>query len=650
MIEAKGGDRAAGCACRPQAEATDRGAGGRAGWWAAYGELVLALGSGALTAAAWALQAFGAGAEAVVPLFLLAYAVGGYHKAREGLSLLFHQKKLGVDVLMILAAAAAAATGYWTEGAVLIFIFSMSGALETMTLARSRRDLSRLLSLQPKTATRLVDGREEIVPIDALDVDDVVLVRPGETVPIDGVVLEGTSSVNQAAITGEAVPVDKAPGDAVYAGTQNTHGALKIRVTQRAEGTLFAKIVRLVREAEESMPPTQRFIERVEGAYVYGVLAVTILLIVALPTVFHLSWTAALYKAIVFMVVASPCAVVASITPAILAAMSNGARNGLLLKGGAYLESLGRAKVVAFDKTGTITAGRHEVTDVLVADDVDRREWLSRVASAERLSEHPIARAIVAYAEREGVPLFDVDNLEAHAGLGVTVRLGERVLRIGSVVWIGLPDDHPWRAAIRDMEKEGKTFALVEENGRPTGLIALRDVIRPEAKEAIAALRAMDVRVAMLTGDHRTPAEAIAREVGIDLVYAELLPDDKARIVDELRRKHGTVVMVGDGINDAPALARATVGVAMGAAGSDIALETADVVLMNDQLAKLVHAVRLGRRTERIIKQNLTFAAGVIVLLIAVNFGAALPLPLGVVGHEGSTILVILNALRLLRG
>ncbi|CAM3440265.1 heavy metal translocating P-type ATPase [Hydrogenibacillus schlegelii] len=650
MIEAKDHDWAAGCACRPKAEATDRGAGGRAGWWAAYGELVLALGSGALTAAAWALQAFGAGAEAVVPLFLLAYAVGGYHKARAGLSLLFHQKKLGVDVLMILAAAAAAATGYWTEGAVLIFIFAMSGALETMTLARSRRDLSRLLSLQPETATRLVDGREEIVPIDALDVDDVVLVRPGETVPIDGVVLEGTSSVNQAAITGEAVPVDKAPGDAVYAGTQNTHGALKIRVTQRAEGTLFAKIVRLVREAEESMPPTQRFIDRVEGAYVYGVLAVTILLIVALPTVFHLSWTAALYKAIVFMVVASPCAVVASITPAILAAMSNGARNGLLLKGGAYLESLGRAKVVAFDKTGTITAGRHEVTDVLVADDVDRREWLSRVASAERLSEHPIARAIVAYAEREGVPLFEVDNLEAHAGLGVTVRLGERVLRIGSVVWIGLPDDHPWRAAIRDMEKEGKTFALVEEDGRPTGLIALRDVIRPEAKEAIAALRAMDVRVAMLTGDHRTPAEAIAREVGIDLVYAELLPDDKARIVDELRRKHGTVVMVGDGINDAPALARATVGVAMGAAGSDIALETADVVLMNDQLAKLVHAVRLGRRTERIIKQNLTFAAGVIVLLIAVNFGAALPLPLGVVGHEGSTILVILNALRLLRG
>lgn len=613
-----------------------------------YWEMTFAVTSGILIAIAWflmvrQLEVFS------VPLFIAAYIIGGYAKAREGLMLLLHEKKLGVDVLMILAALAAASIGYWTEGAILIFIFAMSGALESYTMAKSRKDLSALMSIRPDEATIIKDGEEKIVPTAELQIGDIVLVRPGDTIPIDGRVIEGSSSVNQATITGESIPVDKTIGDTVFAGTQNEQGALKIEVTERSGDTLFAKIVKLVSEAENTMPKSQQFIDRFESIYTYVVLATTALLMTVPIFFFHVPANEALYRAIVFMVVASPCAVVASITPAILAAMSNGARRGLLFKGGTHLETLAKTRVVAFDKTGTITSGKPVVTDIVPREGLSVEEFLAMAASAERLSEHPIARAIVQKAREMNLSLRSLSNLEASLGRGITVEVDGSTWRIGSRKFIGIEEGSPWEKLVDRLENEGKTVIFMRIDDHMQGAIALKDTIREEARATIQTLHSMGIKVAMLTGDHERPARAIAKEAGVDLVYADLLPQDKADMIKALREQYEYVAMVGDGVNDAPALALASVGVAMGAQGSDVALETADVILMNDQLDRLPFAIRLGRRSQRVIKQNLTFALSVILLLISVNFGAYLPLPLGVVGHEGSTILVILNALRLLR-
>lgn len=613
-----------------------------------YWEMTFAVTSGILIAIAWFLMVRQQDMFSV-PLFIAAYIIGGYAKAREGLMLLLHEKKLGVDVLMILAALAAASIGYWTEGAILIFIFAMSGALESYTMAKSRKDLSALMSIRPDEATVIKDGEEKVVPTSDLQIGDIVLVRPGDTIPIDGRVIEGSSSVNQATITGESVPVDKTVGDTVFAGTQNEQGALKIEVTERSGDTLFAKIVKLVSEAENTMPKSQQFIERFESIYTYIVLATTALLMTVPIFFFHVPASAALYRAIVFMVVASPCAVVASITPAILAAMSNGARRGLLFKGGTHLETLAKTRVVAFDKTGTITSGKPVVTDIVPREGLSVEDFLTMAASAERLSEHPIARAIVQKAREMKLSLRSLSNLEASLGRGITVQVDGSTWRIGSRKFIGIAEGSTWETLVDRLENEGKTVIFMRIDDDIQGAIALKDTIRDEARATIEALHSMGIKVAMLTGDHERPAQAIAKEVGVDLVYANLLPQDKADMIKSLREQYAYVAMVGDGVNDAPALALASVGVAMGAQGSDVALETADVVLMNDQLDRLPFAIRLGRRSQRVIKQNLTFALSVILLLISVNFGAYLPLPLGVVGHEGSTILVILNGLRLLR-
>lgn len=613
-----------------------------------YWEMTFAVTSGILIAIAWFLMVRQQDIFSV-PLFIAAYVIGGYAKAREGLMLLIHEKKLGVDVLMILAALAAASIGYWTEGAILIFIFAMSGALESYTMAKSRKDLSALMSIRPDEATILKDGEEKVVPTSDLQIGDIVLVRPGDTIPIDGRIIEGSSSVNQATITGESVPVDKTVGDTVFAGTQNEQGALKIEVTERSGDTLFAKIVKLVSEAENTMPKSQQFIERFESIYTYIVLATTALLMTVPIFFFHVPASAALYRAIVFMVVASPCAVVASITPAILAAMSNGARRGLLFKGGTHLETLAKTRVVAFDKTGTITSGKPVVTDIVPREGLTVEDFLTMAASAEHLSEHPIARAIVQKARELNLPLRSLSNLEASLGRGITVQVDGSTWRIGSRTFIGIAEGSTWESLVDRFENEGKTVIFMRIDDDIQGAIALKDTIREEARATIQALHSMGIKVAMLTGDHERPAQAIAKEVGVDLVYANLLPQDKADMIKSLREQYEYVAMVGDGVNDAPALALASVGVAMGAQGSDVALETADVILMNDQLDRLPFAIRLGRRSQRVIKQNLSFALGVILLLISVNFGVYLPLPLGVVGHEGSTILVILNGLRLLR-
>jgi len=619
--------------------------------WTAYGELVLALTAGVLMFLSLGLStisqplAFGA--------YVLTYAVGGYYKAKEAWTILREEHKLTVDSLMFGAAIAAMAIGYPFEGAMLIFIFALSGALETISMARSRRDLSSLLSAAPTEATLLREGREVQISVEEIQPGMHLLVRPGEVVPADGVIVEGETTINEATITGESVPADKEDGAEVYAGTLNIGGAIVVEATRRPEETVFAKIVRLVEAAQAEMPPAQRLIERIEGYYVYVVFGMTLLLIALLPTVFRMPFSEAVYKAIVFMVVASPCAVVASISPAVFSALSSASRHGVLVKGGGYLETLGKVRIVAFDKTGTLTFGRPRVTDVLPAPEVSEETLLEILATAESRSEHPIARAILAYADTKKIAYGAPEKLTAVAGQGILAEIAGQTYRIGNarhVSFYDLPAEGRslWEGRVEELAREGKSVVYIARDGMILGIVGLRDVLRPEARRTVQALKRMGIRVAMLTGDREAVAQRIAEELGIDEVRAELLPQNKLDHVRALREAYGAIAMVGDGINDAPALAYADIGIAMGAAGTDVALETSDVVLMKDELERIPYAITLGRTTMRIVKQNLLFAASVIVLLIGVNFGFTLPLPLGVVGHEGSTILVILNSLRLL--
>ncbi|MBE3549749.1 MAG: heavy metal translocating P-type ATPase [Brockia lithotrophica] len=619
--------------------------------WAAYGELVLALAAGVLMFLSLALSTVSR--PLAMGAYILTYAVGGYYKAREAWTILREERKLTVDALMFGAAIAAMAIGYPFEGAMLIFIFALSGALETISMARSRRDLSSLLSAAPTEATLLREGREERIPVEEIRPGMRLLVRPGEVVPVDGVIVEGETTINEATITGESVPADKETGAEVYAGTLNIGGAVVLEATRRPEETVFAKIVRLVESAQAEMPPAQRLIERVEGYYVYAVFGLTLLLIALLPTVFHVPFSEAVYKAIVFMVVASPCAVVASISPAVFSALSNASRHGVLVKGGGYLETLSKVRVVAFDKTGTLTFGRPRVTDVLPAPEISEESLLEILATAESRSEHPIARAILAYADTKGVAYGAPEKLTAVAGQGILAEIAGQKYRIGNARHVSfheLPAEERslWEARVEALAEEGKSVVYIARDGKILGIVGLQDVLRPEARRTVQALKRMGIRVAMLTGDREAVARRIAEELGIDEVRAELLPQDKLDHVRALREAYGPITMVGDGINDAPALAYADIGIAMGDAGTDVALETSDVVLMNDELERIPYAIALGRSTMRIVKQNLLFAVSVIALLIGVNFGFSLPLPLGVVGHEGSTILVILNSLRLL--
>ncbi|MBB6636001.1 heavy metal translocating P-type ATPase [Cohnella thailandensis] len=612
-----------------------------------YGEGIAALASGLLIGVAWTLSGYSERASIV--FYVLAFLVGGFAKAKEGWETLIQDKELDVNLLMIVAAIGAASIGYWTEGAVLIFIFSLSGALETYTMNRSSRDISSLMGLKPETAVLYTDEGETVVPIESLNVGDVVLVRPGERIPADGFIREGTSSVNQSSITGESLPVDKGAGDEVFAGTLNGQGALFVEVSRRSDSTLFAKMIRLVQEAQSEKPATQRFIEKLERVYVRIVLIATALLIAVPPLLLGYSWESTFYKAMVFLVVASPCALVASIMPAVLSAISTGARHGLLFKGGAHVDHIAGVKAVAFDKTGTLTEGKPVVTDLVGWGEFSEKEVLRIAASMESLSEHPLARAIVKEAEENRVELRRPSDFQALTGWGVQAEMDGEVWKLGKADYVEERLRTPELAdLVSRLEGQGKTVTVLHRESGVAGIIALRDAVRPEAKSAVARLRGMGIEVAMLTGDSRRTAAAIADELGIERVYSELLPEDKVAKVKELGASRGSVAMVGDGVNDAPALAVASVGIAMGGAGSDAALETADVVLMNDDIGRIADAVELGQRTRRIVKQNIVFALSVIVLLIVGNFAQGIALPLGVVGHEGSTILVILNGLRLL--
>ncbi|MEM1505427.1 heavy metal translocating P-type ATPase [Domibacillus sp. 8LH] len=611
-------------------------------------ELIAALFSGLLIVAGWLLDRNGSDTASVV-LYLSAFLIGGYAKAKEGIEATIEEKELNVEMLMILAAAGSAAIGYWTEGAILIFIFAVSGALETYTMNKSQREISALMEIQPDTALVVRNGTEESVHVSELKRGDVIVVKPGERVPADGRISKGYTTIDEAAITGESIPVSKEAGADVFAGTVNMTGSVYIDVTKRADETLFQKIINLVQSAQSEKSPSQQFIERFEGIYVKAVLAVVALMMFLPHYLLGWSWTETFYRAMVLLVVASPCALVASIMPATLSAISTGARNGILFKGGAHLENLSHVKAIAFDKTGTLTRGKPEVTDVIIRDDVARMELLGAAASIESRSNHPLAHAIVRYVNEQGIAFSPPEHVEDAAGWGVIGTVGTKMWIIGKADFVGNEQAAAFAdGAALQFAQAGKTTVYVADENGIAAIIALQDIIREETKQALKTLQDEGIFTIMLTGDSETTARAIASEASLDSYIADCLPEHKVDQVKKLLETYGTVAMVGDGINDAPALASASVGIAMGE-GSDVALETADIVLMKNDLPKIADAIKLSRRMQKIVKQNIVFSISVIVLLIISNFFQMLDLPFGVIGHEGSTILVILNGLRLLK-
>lgn len=587
----------------------------------------------------------------VLTALALAYLAGGVPAGYRALGEL-RRRNLDIDLLMVLAALAAAAVGEVRDGAILLFLFSLASTLEAYAMGNTKRAVVSLMKLRPDTANLLVSesGEMETVAVAEVRIGDVVIVRPGERIPVDGEILKGRSAVDQSSITGESLPVDKVLGDEVFAGTVNGQGVLELRATKLAGESTLARMIRLVTEAREQRSPSERFSNWFGQRYTVFVLlgsllALAVFLLVGLPT------ATAFYKAATLLVVASPCAIVISVPAAVLSALATSARQGVLFKGGAALEDFGNAKVLAFDKTGTLTEGRVRVTDVR-GFGVTEEGVLAVAAAVESHSEHPLAKSILSEAQARGIDVLAASEAAAVPGKGLHARLQ------GDPAWVGNRRFAAERgqlltrgaeAALAELEAQGKTAVLVGVE-HLLGVIGIADTVRASARSTIEALRAAGVeRFVMLTGDHPQVARAIARKLGLpdEAVHAELLPEDKVERIRELEGE-GPVAFVGDGVNDAAALATASVGVAMGTAGSDVALEAADVALLSDDLGRLPQAFALARRANRVIRQNLVFALGIMLLMVLLTIFWRLPLPLGVLGHEGGTLLVVANGLRLL--
>ena len=616
--------------------------------------LLLSLACGALMLAGWVGERFAGLPHAwAVGLYLAAGTCGAWDLVRTNVADIragrYHPD---IDLLMLLAAAGAAALGEWAEGTFLLFLFSLANALEHYAMGRATGAIRALGDLTPPTARLLrADGSDEVVPIEQVTHGALVLVRPAERIPVDGLVRVGRSAVDQAPITGESVPVDKAPGDQVFAGTVNGDGALRIEATRVAGERTLDRIIQLVADAQAQKARTEQLTARFERVFVPIVLAAAALLIVAPPILGFWPWATSIYRGLALLVAASPCALALGTPAAILSGIAQAARHGVLVKGGAQLEALGMVHVIAVDKTGTLTVGRPEVTD-LEPVDADAATLLRVAAAAERQSQHPLAEAIVRRAEAEQLALPDAGPLESVTARGVRSRVDGEDVEIGSTrMWVDSPGVIPpaVREAVARLQAQARSTIIVRHGPRWLGVIGVADTPRPAAAPALDTLRRLGIDpIVMLTGDNEHVASAIARQVGVDQVQAHLLPEEKAVAIDALRRQHGGVAMIGDGVNDAPALAHATVGIAMGAAGTAAALEAADVALMSDDIAQVPFAIGLARQVRRIIQQNLTIALGVIAVLIVSTTTGRIGIGPAVVLHEGSTLVVIANALRLL--
>ncbi len=581
-------------------------------------------------------------------LLLGAVAVGGVPIGRHALESVV-ERRLGINLLMAIAIVGAVAIGETIEAASLAFLFLLAERLEDYAVERSHRSLQELVELAPQEARVLTDDDREVTRhVERIGIEERIAVRPGERIPLDGVVTRGQSSVDEATITGESLPSDKSPGDDVFAGTLNQSGYLEIRVTKQASDTTLARVIQLVAEAEEQKAPIERFVDQFGRIYTPVVVAVAIGVATVPTLVLNAPFATWFLRAITLLVIACPCAMVISTPVSVVSAISSAARRGALIKGGQFLESLGEVRAIAFDKTGTLTTGELSVTDVVALNGQGETDVLRVAASLERASEHPIAQAILQSAQ--DMDLSDVEEFEALAGRGVQGRID------GTTYYLGTPDlfpslrDHVPQAQIDELQDNGKTTMLLGTDDELFGLIGVADEVRPEAKTVIEGLQSMGIEIAMITGDNAGTARAIADQLGIEHYHAELLPDQKLTEIERLTDEHGSVAMIGDGINDAPALARSTVGIAMGAAGSDTALETADVALMSDDLRQLPELVRLSRRSRSVIRQNISSAIVVkLALGLAVFPGWVSLVAAVLIGDMGMTLGVTGNAMRLAR-
>lgn len=618
-------------------------------WWE-YPILRNALIAGVLAGVGFVLAHAGViSKQAELAFYVVAIPLGGYHWAREAVEELFTEHEIGIDLLMLAATVGSGLLGLWDEAAFLVFLYAAAEGLEEYTYARTRSAIRALLDLAPKEAHLLRGGQEITIAAEELRPGDRFLVRPGESLPTDGVVKSGTSSLDESAVTGESIPVDKEPGMPVFAGTLNHQGALEVEATASFQDNTLARIIHLVEEAHERKGKTQQWIERFGRRYSPAVLGASILFLVV-PWLLGLPYDEWAVRAVVLLVAAAPCALVMSMPVAMAAGIGSAGRQGILIKGGAHLEHLGAIRTIAFDKTGTLTRGEPMVTDVIPFTG-SPEELLALAAGVEYASAHPLARAIVDRARSQEVVPAEVRDFESLTGTGAKAVVGHTDWYVGNLdlfkkLGARLEQNE---ITVEQYQAQGKTVVLVGTGNEVHGLLALQDRIRPAMQEVIRELHMMDIRVVMLTGDHTRAAEAVARTLNIDDVRANLSPEDKVRAVQELDQRFGSVLMVGDGINDAPALAAATCGMAMGAIGSDAAIEAADVALMSEDLGKVAHALRLGRRVRRISRQNIVFSLILLAILIPSALLGVLSVAAAVFIHEVSELLAVANGLRVRR-
>ena len=620
------------------------------GWWTTHMRLILTVVSGVLTAGGFALSAAGASAALSICCYAAAAASGGWLVARKGFYAL-RSRTLDINVLMILAVIGAAAIGEWLEGATVIFLFSVANLLESYSMKRARRSIKSLMELAPNVARVKRDGLESTIAVEKVEIGEVLAVRPGERIPLDGIVVEGHSEVDQSPITGESLSVAKGEGDELYGGTINGGGYLEIRVSKHAGDTTLSRIIHSVEKAHSRKARSQSFVDRFARFYTPVVVAAAVAVAVLPPLIAAAAWSVWLYRALVLLVVACPCALVISTPVTIVSALARATRDGILFKGGVFLEAIASVKAFAFDKTGTLTRGKPSLSTVIALSGLEQTEILRLAAAIESRSEHHLAAAVRAAAREKRIRIPAVSDFLTMPGRGAAATVEGKRYYIGNH---RLFEEMGWcypelDARLEALEREGRTVVLLGEGSSVLGIIALSDNPRVESTGALAELKRLGVRrTVLLTGDNRSTAESVGGGIGVDECRAELLPEDKVAAVHELVDRYGSAAMVGDGVNDAPALATATVGIAMGVAGSDAALETADVALMSDDLSKLPVAVRLGRRALRLIKQNIFFAVGLKAVFLALTPLGLTSLWMAVVADMGASLLVIFNGLRVL--
>lgn len=586
--------------------------------------------------------------------YAAAILIGGYSLFIKGFKNLV-RLNFDMNTLMTVAILGAAAIGEWGEGATVVILFAISEALERYSMDKARQSIESLMDIAPKEALIRRGNEEMMVPVDDIQVGDIMIVKPGQKLAMDGIVIKGTSTLNQAAITGESVPVTKTVGDEVFAGTLNEEGLLEVKVTKRVEDTTLSKIIHLVEEAQAERAPSQAFVDRFAKYYTPAIIIFALLLAVIPPLFMGADWSEWIYRGLAVLVVGCPCALVISTPVSIVTAIGNAAKNGVLIKGGIYLEEAGNLKVIAFDKTGTLTKGVPSVTDVVTYNG-NENELMTITAAIEKGSQHPLASAIIRKAEEDGLNFNDVsvEEFQSITGKGVKAKVNNEMYYVGSPGLFEelLPNgiQSKIKEQITDLQTQGKTVMVLGTEKEILALIAVADEIRESSKEVIRKLHQVGIeKTVMLTGDNQRTAEAIGKQVGVSDIKADLLPEDKLNFIKELRDKYRSVAMVGDGVNDAPALAASTVGVAMGGAGTDTALETADIALMSDDLSKLPYTIKLSRKALAIIKQNITFSLGIKVLALLLIVPGWLTLWLAIFADMGATLIVTLNSLRLLK-